>query len=154
MELLIVNANPVPTITGVTSICQGQSSTLNAGPGYSAYVWSTGINTQTLSVNTAGTYSVTVTDANGCVGNTSQPIVVNSLPTPTVTGITDICFGNSTTLDAGAGYSGYQWNGGGITQTISASASGQYTVTVTDANGCTGTSSSLVTVNALPVPVI
>jgi len=52
------NTNPVPSITGNNSICQGQSSTINAGS-YAGYLWSTGATAATINVNTAGNYSVT-----------------------------------------------------------------------------------------------
>ena len=148
-----INANPVPSITGNNSICQGQSSTINAGS-YAGYSWSTGATTATINVNTAGNYSVTVTDANGCTGTTSFNLAVNANPTPTITGVTSFCAGGNSTLNAGGGYTNYLWSGGATTQTINVTAAGNYAVTVTNAVGCTATTNKVITVNALPVPVI
>jgi hypothetical protein len=68
---LIVFPNPNPAISGTLSFCGGTSTTLNAGTGYSSYVWNTGATTQTITVNTVGTYSVTVVNENGCSASAS-----------------------------------------------------------------------------------
>ncbi|HRB26263.1 MAG TPA: choice-of-anchor L domain-containing protein, partial [Bacteroidia bacterium] len=147
------NTNPVPSITGNNSICQGQSSTINAGS-YAGYLWSTGATAATINVNTAGNYSVTVTDANGCTGTASFNLTVNANPTPTITGVTSFCAGGNSTLNAGGGYTNYLWSGGATTQTINVTAGGNYAVTVTNAAGCTATTNKVITVNALPVPSV
>lgn len=151
---LTVNPLPTPSITGNTVICQGQSTTLDAGPGFTSYLWSGGGSSQTANVSTSANYIVTVTDANGCTATASTPVTVNPLPTPSITGNLNICQGTSTTLDAGPGYSSYQWSGNIISQTVSTSNAGSYTVTVTDINGCSGSASVSVVVNALPTPSI
>jgi trimeric autotransporter adhesin len=153
-DLVVVHPNPTPVITGNTSICQGANTTLNAGNGYSTYNWSNGATTQTIPVSTAGNFGVTVTSSFGCVGTTSTSTVVNALPTPSITGITAICQGTTTTFDAGAGYSGYLWSNGATTQTISPGTAGTYTVTVTDANACSNNTNLALIVNALPTPAI
>lgn len=151
---LTVNPNPSPSITGTTTFCQGNNSNLNAGGGYTSYLWSTGAVTQVLNVIASGTYSVTVTAANGCTATTSTPVTVNALPTPNITGTPSFCFGTNTTLNAGAGYSSYLWSNGAVTQNITVAAANTFTVTVTDANGCSNSDSQVVTVNALPNPSI
>ena len=148
-----INTNPVPSITGNNSICQGQSSTISAGS-YSGYSWSTGATTSSININTAGNYSVTVTDANGCTGTATFNLAVNANPTPAITGITSFCAGGNSTLNAGSGYTNYLWSGGATTQTINVTTSGNYIVTVTNAAGCTATTNKVITVNALPVPTI
>src|ERR1035441_10651678 len=68
------------SITGVTNICQGVSTTLTASAGAS-YIWSTGETTPSITKNVAGTYCVTVTNAAGCTGTACQTITVNPDPT-------------------------------------------------------------------------
>ncbi len=152
------NALPTPTITGTLSYCTGNTASLNAGTGYSDYNWSSGGNTQTEAVTIANNpITVTVEDANGCFGTSpAVNVTENALPTPTITGTLTYCSGNTATLDAGAGYLGYNWSSIGNTQTDNVTiADNPITVTVTDANGCFGTSVAVnVTENALPTPTI
>ncbi len=149
-----VNPLPTPVISGVTSICQNATTTFDAGAGYASYQWSNSASGQTISTGTAGTYSVTVTDANGCTGSASINLTVNPLPTPSISGNTVFCLGNSSTLNAGSGYTSYLWNGGTTSQTLNVFASGAYTVTVTNNFGCSQSASVNVTVNINPSPVI
>lgn len=77
-----------------------------------------------------------------------EDITINPVPVPVITpgGSVSICPGGTVTLDAGAGYRSYAWSTGAVTQTIVVSVAGNYTVTVTNAPGCPGTS--------LPVSVL
>lgn len=74
---VVVNANPAAIVSpaGPLSICSGSSATLTASAG-TGFQWSTGATTQSISVNTAGNHSVTVTSANGCT-STSAAVVVS-----------------------------------------------------------------------------
>lgn len=147
--VLTVNANPNPAISGSASFCPGESTTLSAVGSFSAYSWSTGAQSSSITASAAGAYTLTVTDANGCTGTTSINVQQLSAPAPQITGVTTFCDGASTTLDAGAGYSTYQWsNGGGNGQTATFSTTGTYSVTVSDANGCIGSAS--IAINELP----
>ena len=151
-----VNPSPVATIVsnGPTSFCQGGSVTLTAGTATS-YLWSNNATTQSISATTSGSYTVTLTNALGC-STTSLPVAVTVFATPTATitagGATTFCQGGNVTLNAnvGSGLS-YQWNNFTNNQTLVVSAAGPYTVTVTDANGCSATSTATtITVNPLP----
>ncbi|MFN8145193.1 MAG: choice-of-anchor V domain-containing protein [Bacteroidia bacterium] len=150
-----VTTTGTPTISasGSTTICDGSSVTLTSSSG-TDYLWSPGgETTQSITVSAAGSYEVTVTG--GCAG-TSLPTVVtvNPNPTPSVVagGNTTFCQGGNVVLTASAA-SSYAWAPGGeTTQSITVDANGTYAVTVTDANGCSGTDAgTLVTVNPLPV---
>ena len=143
-----VYALPTVSITGTLTYCAGASTTLDAGS-FVSYLWSNGETTQTISA-TAGNYTVTVTDSNGC-SNTSAQVTVTELALPTVaiSGTLSYCVGSNTTLTATAGLSSYLWSSGETTQSITATA-GSYTVTGTDVNGCSTTSSS-VTVTETPL---
>jgi len=131
-------------------VCAGFSTTLDAGNSGSTYSWSTGDNTQTISVTDSGNYSVVVTNSYGCSAMGSVHV---SLAGASFTNLTNnsICQGQTTTLNAGNPGCSYLWNTGATSQTITVNTAGTYYVTVTDANGCSATVVSNVTVNPIPV---
>jgi Tol biopolymer transport system component len=148
----------IPTVSpsGPTTFCQGGSVQLTASSG-TAYRWSMNQTTQSVLVMASGTYTVDVTDANGCTA-TSAPITVTVNPTPSATitpsGPTTFCAGGSVTLTANSATS-YSWSNGASSQSMAVTSSGTYAVTVFDANGCAATSQPVVvTVNANPVATI
>jgi gliding motility-associated-like protein len=143
-----ITSGLTPTISGALSICNGSSTTLDAGSGYINYNWSNSSTTQTITVNTSGTYSVTVSNASGCSGSASVAVTQSASLSPVITGPTSICSGSTATLDAGSGYSSYTWSNSASLQTTTISTGGVYIVTVTNASGCTGTASHSVTVGS------
>ncbi len=147
-----VTVNPLPTveITGTLTYCAGLDTTLTATAGLSSYLWSTGATTQSINV-TAGSYTVTGTDANGCSATSSASTVVEyPLPTVSISGTLEFCAGQSTVLTATAGLSSYLWSNGETTQDITVTSGGSYSVTGTDSNGCSNNDSVSVTEHALP----
>lgn len=146
---ITVSEPPVLTASGTAqdATCFGDSDgsiTLTVSGGVLPYVysWSNGSTMQNLSNLAAGTYMVTVTDANGC--NEIVTVVVSqpALLVPTATGTDISCFGGndgtaSVSVTGGTTPYIYQWNTGAVTQSISGLFQGFYDVTVTDANGCT-----------------
>jgi len=139
-----------PAIIGNTSFCAGSSTTLSTGT-FSSYLWSTGATTQSVPVNTAGNFSVTVTNANGCTGSASVTTIINALPSCTITGNSFVCSGGSTPWCAPAGLA-YSWSTGASTQCVTLNATGNYSVTTTDVKGCSSTCSKSFTVgNALTI---
>ncbi len=150
------NSNPTPTITGDLQFCTGGITTLDAGSGYNAYAWTPSGSTQVFNASSDGTYSVTVTDMNGCIGSTSVAVSENAIPSPSpsITGTLEFCEGNSTTLNAGPGYSSYSWSSTGSSQTLGVTSGGTYSVTVSNVDGCLGSTSVVITENANPIPSI
>lgn len=144
-----------PTISpsGPTTFCTGGTVVLTSSYG-SGNTWSTTETISAITVSTSGTYSVTYTDGFGCSA-TSAPLVVTvntnpSAPSITANGATTFCDGGSVTLTSSQG-TGNTWSTAETTQDIVVTASGNYTVTYTNANGCSATSSTtIVTVNTLP----
>ena len=139
-----------------TAICQGESATFSASGSstYSdsfSYRWNTGATTAIINPTTAGTYTVTVTDDNGCTATKSTTLTVNPLPEGSISGRTSICSGNSTTLTA-SGANSYTWSTGATTPTLTTSTAGTYTCTFRNTYGCTSTQD--VTVSVFTAPTI
>ena len=150
-----VTVNPLPEVSinagGPTTFCEGGSVALTAS-GASSYLWSNNATTTSIVVSTPGSYTVTGTDANGC-SSASAPTTVSVNPLPTVSivpsGPTSVCTGGSVELVA-TGASSYVWSNGATTSSINA-GSGTYSVTGTDANGCSAASAPItVSVNTPP----
>ncbi len=98
-DQITVTVNPLPTIdlgADTTLICAGTSETLDAGTGFTSYLWSDGSTNQTLSATTAGTIHVTGTDANGCTA--SDSMVIDVLTVDITQNDTTICAGDSLVL--------------------------------------------------------
>ena len=147
---------PVPSIAGDTTICKGGTTVLTANGG-GTYLWSTGATSASLSVNPALTqiYTVTVTSINNCTAVSSVKVLVKDLPSPVITGVSEICAGDSTTLTASGALS-YQWNTGQTSAsiTVKPKISTEYRVMAVDQNGCMEYTSVFITVNQLPIPKI
>ena len=124
-------------------------------PPYS-YNWSNGQTGVQISGLAFGTYSVTVTDANGCTSLNSTVVTDNTAEGIWIAVYDDlVCPGQLGSLSANA-MSGtqpyvYQWSNGQSTQVISGLSPGTYTVTISDASGCSGIKTAQVT--ALPAVV-
>ena len=147
-----VVSHPLPTvsISGNTYLCLGESCQLTASGG-NTYAWSTGASTPSITVSHGGTYFVTATNTYGC--NSSDSITVISLENLSISGNTHICSGQSTTLSVnGAG--SYAWSTGASTPSVTVSNPGTYTVTATLPNGCSSSTSVLITTASLPTPTI
>jgi hypothetical protein len=153
--IVSINAAPVNTITasGATTLCPGSSVVLSSGATTGTYLWSNGATTKSITVSTTGNYSVTVTGTNGCTSISSiASVTAISAATATISasGSTTICQGRFVTLSANTGAS-YLWSTGATTQSINATTAGSYSVTVSQAGGCSKTSApTTVIVNALP----
>jgi len=135
------------TVTGNTTFCVGGSVTLTANPGTS-YVWSNGATTQAINVTTSGNYVVTVNNS-GCAASSAPTVVTVSNPSVTITpaGPTSFCQPSNVVLNATAGFNSYLWSSGATTASLTAATTGSYTVTATDAVGCTASSTISVTAN-------
>ncbi|MCB9224537.1 MAG: gliding motility-associated C-terminal domain-containing protein [Crocinitomicaceae bacterium] len=155
----LVNLNPLFDVTGIdATTCNtnnGQLVFTNLTPSttYSVTYDSSGVAVGPISATTngsgqftittgAGTYTNITVTGSGCNYTHWSTIVIDepASPTPTITGTLNYCPGNSASLSTGS-FASYSWSTGDNTQTTTATiADNPITVTVTDANGCTGTS--------------
>jgi len=158
--VVTLNVKPAPIINAFSipaNVCPGKSANLQAsGNGVTAYLWNTGASGAVLAVSptASAVYTVQGTSSNGCIG--SQTVGVNVYPSPSITASASrnqMCLNESVSLSATGGVS-YIWTSNnsalvlqGSPANAAAAVTGpaSYTVTGTDANGCTGT--AIVNVN-------
>jgi hypothetical protein len=117
-----------------------------------------GANQSSFSPTQSGSYTVRITENNCPVVSSAVQVTIHPTPaTPQITssGTIDACTGGTLTLTATAGYASYNWSNGGQSQATQVSSSGDYTVTVTNAQGCSATSLPY-TVNAslMDIPTV
>ncbi|MFN0213840.1 MAG: T9SS type A sorting domain-containing protein, partial [Saprospiraceae bacterium] len=150
---IVVNiSGPTINLPFSVFICPGSNTVLDAGNPGATYAWSNGSTTQTISVNTANSYTVTVTNATGCSAVKTVNVNLNPAPVVNLPASEAICAGASVTLNPGSpvGFN-VLWSNGASTQTITVGAAGTYSVTVTNLLGCSTTDETVVTVNQHPV---
>ena len=157
-QLVTVGENPNISITGNTSICLGQTTTLTASSnnGGDSFAWSSSDNTASTTVSPTTnptTYWVTVTNTSTtCYDSASVDVTVNPLPSINFSGDTALCMGESTTITANGGDT-YLWNTGSSYDTINVTplVNTQYIVTVTNSTtSCDNTDTIDVYVHPLP----
>ncbi|QDK80150.1 hypothetical protein EXU85_16685 [Spirosoma sp. KCTC 42546] len=154
-----VNAAPIASISpAALTVCEGAIVSLTASGG-SVYQWNSGQTTAIISVTSTGTYSVSVSGTTGPVGQTgvsggqvvavegcfataSTTVTVNPAPSVSITPSSTTLTNASPPVSLTAVGSGtYLWSNGATTQVISATASGTYSVTLTNASGCKASAS-------------
>ncbi|MFK7948205.1 MAG: T9SS type A sorting domain-containing protein [Saprospiraceae bacterium] len=138
---------PMPNLGNDTTLCAGASITLDGSTTVFGFInWNTGASDPFVTVDSAGTYTITVTTDGGCVGTDDIVVDYSSVNVDFGGDTLDLVNVNPMTLDAGNAGGTYLWNTGETTQTIDIDTEGTYDVTVTDMFGCVA-SSSVVIVN-------
>lgn len=155
---------PTATAANTGPYCAGATVQLSSsagagytwsGPGFSSSVQNPNI--PNAQATASGVYTVVI-NLGSCTANATTSVTVNALPTPLASNNTPICIQNPINFTGGGG-TNYVWAGPGFSSTqqsptIPVSAmthNGTYTLTVTDANNCTNTITTLVTINAQPI---
>lgn len=144
-DTAIVDFLPLPTVSlsGDTSICEGEFVLLDAGPGFQGYSWSTGASTRSVFIDQTMSVWVEVLGANGCAGR-SDTVLVTVNPNPAIPVITVDFNGLTSTFGFG-----YQWYRDGVAiqgatdQVLPDPTTGVYHVVVSNGFGCTSQSDTL-----------
>jgi hypothetical protein len=154
----IVNPDAISYTSTVTNVTCNSSkidgsvviSNLAGGTGTYTFLWSNGYTTQNATYLAAGSYFLTVTDANNCETSSSYTVKSGNTLSASISVTTPNCNGSSNglvvaTISGGKTPYTYVWSNGGNTGTISDIAAGTYTLKVTDASTCTNTFTAEVT---------
>jgi hypothetical protein len=147
-QTVTVNANAVPatptvSASGSLNICPGSPVTLTSSVA-TGYLWSNGATTRSIVVSSAGSYTVNAYNGPNCYATSvTKTVTLKTSPVrPTVSanGSTTLPFNSSSVSLSSSSANAYLWSSGQTTRTISVSAQGSYTVTITGTNGCRSTS--------------
>ena len=161
----IVTVNTLPTVTitasGATTFCIGGSVTLIASSGLS-YLWSNGATSQSITVNSGGSYSVAVANAGSCSATSSATVVsVNPLPIASISSASTFLCGSGATVSLTAtGGTSYQWSNNGVpivgatASTYSANTIGTYTATATSSFGCIASATGSIMLTQMATPIL
>jgi gliding motility-associated-like protein len=142
-EPAILGANTASTDVTCNGLNNGTASvTASGGTAPYTYLWNNNATSATVSNLAPGNYTVTVTDANGCTAsanvNITEPTILGASTTSTDVTCNGLNNGTANvTASGGTAPYTYLWNNNATSATVSNLAPGNYTVTVTDANGCT-----------------
>lgn len=162
-DYTVIIIDPIPQVPQVWlgsgfEMCQGDVQMLSpqvwgGEPPYS-YAWSTGETTESILVNplVSSNYSLTVSDANLLMATDEVAVTVHEAPLVNLGADLTLLQGYLASLDAGSGFETYLWNTGETTQQITVSLQGIYSVTVTNANFCSGEDEIQLTVINSPGP--
>lgn len=139
----ILNSSTVSVTDATCSTGGAININVNGGIGGYVFNWSNGSTSEDVSGLAAGTYSVTITDSNGCsIVNGSNTVNANGVPSISLNNVTNVsCIGLSNgavniSVSGGQGPYTYSWNNGQTTEDLNALTTGTYSVTLTDNLGC------------------
>jgi len=137
-----------------TILCAGYVMKLDAGGGYTNYLWQDGSNKQSIEVADSGTYWVRLTDKEGCI-NTDTAVIssIEALPYSFLPHDTLICAGENLILQPVRSYESYAWSTGETGNSIQIKDQGKYTLQVVDKYGCSGSDTALVKTKSCPIEI-
>ncbi|MEM1319819.1 MAG: gliding motility-associated C-terminal domain-containing protein [Bacteroidota bacterium] len=147
---ITVNPSPALDLGNDFDICPETSTLIGPADPSLDYQWSTGDTTATLSVDSAATYSLIVSDAMGCTSQDAIDIGFHTPPTVDLGPDTLLCPSASIRLDAGNPGMRYRWSNNSSGQTLDVNAAGIYSVTLTDGNNCEAADTVIVDSYQLP----
>jgi len=151
-SILVTISNPIEIQLGNdTSFCFGQSYLLDAGEGFSAYLWNDGSQTRFNEISSHGFHWVQVSDSLGCTATDSVFVeVYNAFEISLSNDTTRICEGEYLFLNGPDGFESYLWQDGSDYPSLLADTAGTYWLEVTDENGCAARDSVELIVNIIP----
>ncbi|MEL7220747.1 MAG: hypothetical protein AAGJ93_05470, partial [Bacteroidota bacterium] len=153
VELEFIDA-PEPEITGPEFLCDGDEVILSVTENFSQYEWSNADINNSTEIDAPGIYNVTVTNNEGCEGETSFEVLGAPAVDADISGDLDFCQDGSTTLTVTDGYDTYEWSNNESGNTITITEPDDYQVTVTSVEGCEQIIDIIITELPAPEPDI
>ncbi len=141
----ILSQVEVPEISGPSVFCADETAVLFVSQNYDSYDWSTDETIDEIIITEGGDYAVTVSDVNGCTESTEISVLQSSPEVPDISGPSIFCWDEIAVLSVDQDFETYTWNTAETDKEISISQAGDYSVTVSDINGCT--SEAMVTID-------
>jgi gliding motility-associated-like protein len=142
---------PIVDLGDDIEFCAYSSHILNTTGEFMQYSWNTGASSASLPVSTSGTYSLTVTDGNGCTGSDSVEVIAYNVTPPQLGDTLVVCDSSTIYLTPEVDYEDYFWSTGSHSSGIFVSSDGNYRLTVTDDNSCTAVGSVEIIYATAPV---
>ena len=135
---LSVNSNPMPNLGQDRSLCLGKPVVLNPGA-FAGYLWQDQGTSSNFTATNTGIYWVTVTDNNNCSGTDTIKILNSVLPPSNfLKAVDSVCQYDPLRIEVANSYGDYLWSNGTTQFFTIVQSPGEYTITVTDLNGCVG----------------
>ncbi len=155
IHVMTFDTDPTIYMDGPIDFCEGDSVQLGMTAGYDSYLWNTGETTNSLMVHESGIYQCTATFGGCTVSTIELPVDVFPNPEPVIVadGPLEFCLGESVNLSVTEPFDSYLWSDGETTSAVNIMGWGDYSVVVTDVNGCQGTS-NIISVMTWGVPVV
>ena len=155
-ELVEITVSPElnTPIIGDSLFCVNGANTLTAQFEYPNYLWSNGMTSRQIEVDQPGTYTLTVTDEEGCIGDSEIEVDWFDPPILNLPEDTFLCRGERVLLSAGEGFESYQWSSGSSLPFLFTNVPRTYGLTVTDQNGCTAVDTVILRSVSRPEPQI
>ncbi|GGD82268.1 hypothetical protein GCM10011514_52870 [Emticicia aquatilis] len=152
-SVILDNIPPNANISGNVNLSCSVTSVQRTASGVGSYLWSNSLGTSsTVNITSSGTYTVTITGANGCTATATTSVTLdNTPPNASISGNANLSCSVTSVQRTASGVGSYLWsNSLGTSSTVNIISSGTYTVTVTGVNGCTATATTSVTLDNTP----
>lgn len=141
---------PAAAFQNLEKLCTDSSLTLDAGAGFTYYLWNNGSTDEKITTTQPGKFWVTLTNSHDCTSSDTVNVVTVQRPSNFLTSEITKCSFKNAVLNPSVNFSNYTWSTGDNSKSINASTGGLYWLNVTDANGCTGRDSIMVVDSVCP----